>query len=72
MLDHIGFFLNLEHCITEAGHKLDNILVVHAILYSLLHSNIVKQNLLDKGKVLILDLLSTEFISIHDHTEHNC
>jgi len=72
MSDHIGFFLNLKYCITEAGHKLDNILVVHTILHSLLYSNIVKQNLLDKGKVLILDLLSTKFISIHDHTEHNC
>jgi len=40
MSDHIGSFLNLERCITEAGHKLDDILVVHAILYSLPYSNI--------------------------------
>jgi len=40
MSDHIGSFLNLKRCITEAGHKLDDILVVHAILYSLPYSNI--------------------------------
>ena len=40
MLDHIGFFLNLKHCITEARLKLDDILVVHAILYFLPCSNI--------------------------------
>jgi len=75
MSDHIGSFLNLKHHITEARHKLDNILVVHAILHSLPCSNIwdiVKRNLLDKGKVLTLDLLSAELISVHDHTERNC
>jgi len=64
----------LKHYITEARHKLDDILVVHAILHSLPHSNIwdiVKQNLLDKGKVLTLDLLSAELISVYDHAEHN-
>jgi len=40
MSDHIGSFLNLKCRITEAGHKLEDILVVHAILYSLPHSNI--------------------------------
>jgi len=74
MSDHIGSFLNLKCRITEAGHKLDDILVVHAILYSLPYSNIwdiVKWNLLDKGKALILDLLSAELISVHDHNEHD-
>jgi len=55
MSDHISFFLNLKHYITEAGLKLDDILVVYAILYFLPCSNIwdiVKQNLLDKEKVL--------------------
>jgi len=74
MSDHIGSFLNLKHCITEAGHKLDNILVVHAILHSLPHSNIwdiVKQNLLDKEKAFTLDFLSAELISVHNHAERD-
>ena len=74
MSDHIGSFLNLKCRITEAGHKLDDILVIHAILHSLPHSNIwdiVKQNLLDKGKVLILDLLSAELIFVHDHAKRD-
>ena len=40
MSDHIGSFLNLKGRITEAGHKLEDILVVHAILHSLPRSNI--------------------------------
>jgi len=74
MSDHIGSFLNLKRRITEAGHKLDDILVVHAILHSLSCSNIwdiVKWNLLDKEKVLTLDLLSAELISVHDYAERN-
>jgi len=75
MSDHISSFLNLKHCITEAGHKLDDILVVHAIQYFLSCSNIwdiVKQNLLGKGKVLTFDLLSAELISVHDYTKRDC
>jgi len=75
MSDHIGFFLNLKRHITEAGHKLDDILVVHAILHSLPRSNIwdiVKRSLLDKGKALTLDLLSAELIFVYDHAEHDC
>jgi len=75
MSDHIGSFLNLKHCITEAGHKLEDILVVHVILHSLPCSNIwdvVKWNLLDKGKGLTLDILTAELISVHDYSEHDC
>jgi len=74
MLDHIGSFLNLKRCIVEAGHKLDNILVVHAILHSLPHTNIwdvVRYNLLNKGKGLTLDILSAELISVHNYSEHD-
>ena len=75
MSDYIGLFLNLKQCIVEAGHKLDDILVVHAILHSLSHTNIwdvVKCNLLDKGKELTLNILSAELISVHDYSECNC
>jgi len=74
MSDHIGLFLNLKHRIIEAGHKLDDILVVHAILHSLPHTNIwdvVRCNLLDKGKGLTLDILTAELISVHDYSEHD-
>jgi len=67
--------LNLKCYITKAGHKLDNILIIHAILHSSPHSNIwdiVKWNLLDKGKGLTLDILTAELISVHDYTEHDC
>ena len=74
MSDHIGSFLNLKRCIIEAGHKLDDILVVHAILHSLPRTNIwdvVRCNLLDKGKGLTLDILSAELISVHDYSERD-
>jgi len=74
MSDHIGSFLNLKHCITKAGHKLEDILIIHAILYSLPYFNIwdiIKQNLLDKGKGLTLDVLTAELISVHDYSKHN-
>jgi len=74
MSDHIGYFLNLRCHIIEAGKKLDNIHVVYAILLSLPCSNIwdvVKQNLLDKGKALTLNMVSAELISVHYHNEHD-
>jgi len=74
MSDHIGSFLNLKRHITEASHKLEDILIVHAILHSLLCSNIwdiVKQNLLDKGKDLTLDVLTAELISVYDYSKHD-
>jgi len=74
MSDHIRSFLNLKHCIVEAGHKLDDILVVHAILHSLPHTNIwniIRRNLLDKGKGLTLDILSAELISVHDYSKRD-
>jgi len=74
MSDHIGSFLNLKRRIVEAGHKLDDILVVHAILHSLPRTNIwdvVRRNLLDKGKGLTLDILSAELISVHDYPKRD-
>ena len=72
MSDHISYFLNLHHHIIEAGEKLDDIHVVHAILLSLPHSSIwdvIKQNLLDKGKALTLNMVSAKLISIHNCNE---
>ena len=75
MSNHIRSFLNLKYHIVEAGHKLEDILVIYTILYSLLHSNIwdiVKYNLLNKRKSLILDILTTELISVHKYSECDC
>ena len=75
MSDHIRSFLNLKRRIIEAGHKLDDILVIHAILYSLPCTNIwdiVRCNLLDKEKGLTLDILSAELISVHNYSKHDC
>jgi len=75
MSDYIRSFLNLKHRITEASHKLEDILVIHAILHSLPYSNIwdiVKQNLLNKGKGLTLDVLTAELIFVYDYSEHDC
>ena len=74
MSDHIGSFLNLKCCIVEASHKLDDILVIHAILHSLPYTNIwdvVRRNLLDKGKGLTLDILTAELISVHDYSKRD-
>jgi len=75
MSDHIGLFLNLKYHIIEAGHKLDDILVVHAILHSLFYTNIwdiIRHNLLDKEKGLTLNILSAELISVHDYSKCDC
>ena len=74
MFDYISSFLNLKYHITEASYKLDDILIIHAILYSLSCSNIwdvIKQNLLDKGKDLILDILTVKLISVHNYAKHD-
>lgn len=74
MFNYISFFLNLKRYITEAGHKLDNILIIHAILHSLPCFNIqdiIKQNLLDKGKSFTLDILTVELISVHNYAKHD-
>jgi len=40
MSNHIGSFLNLKYHIAKAGYKLDDILIIYAILYFLPHFNI--------------------------------
>ena len=75
MSDYIRSFLNLKHHIVEAGHQLDDLLVTHAILHSLPYTNIwdiVRCNLLNRRKGLILDILTAELISVHDCSEHDC
>ena len=55
MSDHIGSFLHLRCRINDSGQTLDDIHIIHAILFSLPCSSIwdiVKQNLLDKGTEL--------------------
>jgi len=72
MSDHIGSFLYLRRRINDSGQTLDDIHVIHAILLSLLHSSlwdIVKQNLLDKGMALTLDIVTAELLSVHNRTE---
>ena len=32
----------------------------------------VKQNLLDKGTILNLDIITTDLLSVHDHIERKC
>jgi len=75
MSDHIGSFLHLRHRINDSGQTLNDIHVIHAILLSLPHSglwDIVKQNLLDKGTALTLDIVTAELLSVHDRTEREC
>jgi len=72
MSDHIGSFLQLRHCITESGQKLEDIHIVYAILLSLPCSGIwdvVKQNFLDKGSGLILNAVTAELLSVSDRIE---
>ena len=76
MSEHISSFLHLHHCINNSGQKLDDIHIVYAILLSLQQSgvqDVVKQNLLDKGTALNLDIVTTELLSVHDYMEreHN-
>jgi len=72
MSDHIGSFLHLRRRINDSGQTLDNIHIIHAILLSLPHSSIwdiVKQNLLDKGTTLSLNIVTAELLSVHDRME---
>ena len=69
MSDYIGFFLNLHHHIIKAGQKLEDIYLIHPILLSLpclTIWDIVKQNLLDKRKILTLDMVTAELIAVTD------
>ena len=75
MFDHIGSFLHLQRRINDSGQTLDDIHVIHAILLSLPRSglwDIVKQNLLDKGTALTLDIVTAELLSVHNRTERKC
>jgi len=72
MSDHIGSFLHLHCRINDSGQTLDDIHIIHAILFSLPCSSIwdiVKQNLLDKGTALNLDIVTAELLSVHDRME---
>ena len=69
MSDYIGFFLNLHHHIIEVGQKLEDIHLIHPMLLSLpclTIWDIVKQNLLDKRKILTLDMVTAELIAVTD------
>jgi len=75
MSDHIGSFLNLCHHIIKAGQKLEDIHLIHAMLFSLSCLtiwDIVKQNLLDKRKTFIFNMVTTELIAVINQTERDC
>ncbi len=69
MSDHIGYFLRVRQQIIEAREKLDETQVIHAILLSLPHTNVwdvVRQNLLDKGKNLTMEVVTAELVAVHE------
>jgi len=69
MSDHIRFFLNLYYCIIKAGQKFEDIYLIHAIFFSLpclTIWDVVKQNLLDKEKIIILNMVTADLIAIID------
>jgi len=75
ILDHIMSFLNLHCCIIKADQKLNDIHLIHAMLLSLSCLtiwNIVKQNLLDKRKILTLNMMTAELIAVTNQNEWDC
>jgi hypothetical protein len=71
ILDHIAFFLNIHHCFIKAGHRVDDITVINTLLLSLPHTatwKVVKQNLLDQGDQLTLEIVSTELATVYERT----
>ena len=59
----------------NSGQKLDDIHIVHAILLSLLQSgvcDVMKQNLLNKGTALNLDIVTAKLLSVHHCIERVC
>lgn len=66
MCDHICFYLNVRRRFIEADHKVDDYVIINAILLSLPISptwEVIKQNLLYRGNALTLDNVSAELMS---------
>ena len=74
MSDYIGTSLSLCHRIIKASQKIEDTHIVHVILLSVSHTGIwdlIKQNHLDKGNGLTLDMVTAELIAVHDLAEWN-
>ena len=67
--DHIGFYMNIRRRFIEAGHRVDDITIVNALLLSLPRTptwEVVKQSLLQQGQKLTLEAVTTELVMVHD------
>ncbi|KAJ3557795.1 hypothetical protein NP233_g11654 [Leucocoprinus birnbaumii] len=67
--DHVSFYLSIRRQFIEAGHRVDDVTVINALLLSLPHTptwEVVKQNLLYKGPSLTIENVTTELASVYD------
>lgn len=68
--NHIGFYLDIWHCITDPGYKVNDHTVINAILLSLPNTiawKVMKQNLLHRGNSLMIENMTAELVSMYDH-----
>jgi len=74
-LDHIGFYINIRQHFIKAGHQVDNITIINALLSLLPHTptwNVVKQTLLQQGQKLTLKMVTTELTMVYNYiTQEN-
>ncbi|KAF7761189.1 transcriptional regulator family: Zinc finger, CCHC-type [Agaricus bisporus var. burnettii] len=73
MSDHIGFYLNIRHRFIEAGHRIDNNVIINSLLLSLPHTpvwEVVKQNLLYNQSRLTLKNVTAELLAVFDRILH--
>jgi transposase InsO family protein len=73
MSDHIGFYLNIRRRFIEAGHHIDNSVIVNSLLLSLPHTptwEVVKQNLLYNQSRLTLENVTAELLAVFDRILH--
>jgi hypothetical protein len=69
MSDHIAFYLNICHRFIKAGHSVDEVTVINAMLLSLPRTatwEIVKQSLLYQGTNLTLEMVTTELVTVYE------
>lgn len=71
LTDHLGFYMNVHCQFIKAGHTIDNYTILNVILLSLPCAptwEVIKQNLLFCSMLLILETVTTKFLSVYKGT----
>jgi hypothetical protein len=69
MSDYITFYLNIHRHFIKAGHSVDEVTVINAVLLSLPCTTtweIIKQSLLYQGTNLTLEMVTMELVTVYE------